>query len=297
MACATTYKRLLDEVVQGTLSPKGWEQLRGHLAVCQGCRKLYNRAVSVERLLAGGPKALALPAPSELLRLGDAVIAAVQPAARPSSVWGWLRWVVPAAVTAALAVVLVPPLLRHKDQGPGSPVAARPSAGPASPENHGGALLAQVQAYCQPTGAVNDSTAGGNPRLVPLGPDDSCGADSDLLRLSVTSAQGRYPYAFVFGLDGDLDIKWYEPGSAAASSVKLPAQAQGQVLTSIRLKPAHRAGPLRVLGLFSERPLTGTEVEAAVARARAEKKDVTGLAKLDGLPAGVYQSSFVIQLR
>src|SRR5437773_201347 len=97
MACATmTYKRLLDEVVSGKLATSGWEQLRGHLAVCQECRKQYNRAVYVERLLAGGRPALALPAPGELCRIGDAVLAQLGRPERASA-WSWnlWRWLIP----------------------------------------------------------------------------------------------------------------------------------------------------------------------------------------------------------
>jgi anti-sigma factor RsiW len=88
------YEQLIDGMLLDELPPPAWHELRAHLSGCADCRARYDRVALAERMLHGGPAALAAPSPSAFARIEAAVLAEATPA--PAPVWKRaLRWLAP----------------------------------------------------------------------------------------------------------------------------------------------------------------------------------------------------------
>jgi len=101
------YMKMIDEMIVRDVAASDWQELRAHLQGCSGCRARYDRVAMAERMLHGGPAALAKPSPASFDRIGAAVLDGV--AARPPAWQRALQWFAPtqrwaAGVAAAAAV-------------------------------------------------------------------------------------------------------------------------------------------------------------------------------------------------
>jgi hypothetical protein len=254
------YEQLIDELIlsdEGSeeSSPK-WQTLRAHLMGCPRCRERYDRVSLAERMLHGGPAALAVPSPASFERIGAAVLA--QSTARPPAWQRMVQWFAPpqrwamGLATAALAV-LVPFFVAHKS-GEGE-FQAR---GATRSER-----LAGVRAFCLDAGGVT-------PRCT----------RSSQLRLTVSNA-GKFRYMFLLGLDEAHAIKWYAPRPPDPASVAAPLGNDMPVGDAVRLGINHDPGPVRVYAIFSDAPVTTMEIEAAVDEMRQRALSPS---KADALP-------------
>jgi len=283
MGCDDRWRRRIDEVVLGRLSTDGWERLRGHLRGCEPCRDRYNRAVLVERMLHGGPPALAGPSPPELERIGASLFAAAETHRPwPRRAMAWLaptpRWM--ALATVAAAVALVPLVARGPRVTPPEEIQAR-----------GGtvevARRAGLRAFCLDGERVQ--------ALDPRGDVPRCARHANL-KLTVTNP-GGWPRVFLVGVDAQHAIKWYEPRPPESESVAAPNEADAPVGGAVRLEVNHAAGLVRIYALFSDRPVAATEVEAAVAELGQKG---LGPAVAEALPLGrsdVLQRSLLIEVQ
>jgi hypothetical protein len=240
------YERMIDEVIAGELSASAWQELRAHLVECATCRGRYDRVAMAERLLHGGPAALARPSPASFERIGAAVIAGA--VVRPPAWQRLLQWLAPpqrwATMAAAAALLLALPwLLRTRVpsdefQSRGGGAAAERAAG--------------LRAFCL-------DEAGVTPR---------CSRASQL-HMTVSNG-GHFERVFVVGLDDGLELKWYAPRPPQSASVTAPAGVDVPLGAAVRLGVNHDPGKVRIYALFSDAPLTANEVEAAAERMRRE---------------------------
>ena len=127
-------------------------------------------------------------------------------------------------------------------------------------------------------------------------------ARSAQLKLAVSNT-GKYSKVFLVGLDKDYDLKWYAPRPPETESVAAPAPGMTAETTvetpvgaSVRLVVNHGPGMTRIYGLFSDKPITVAEVEAAAKTAKDKK---VGLSDLFALPINrpdVLQRSLLIDI-
>ncbi|GMV43795.1 MAG: hypothetical protein AMXMBFR64_55110 [Myxococcales bacterium] len=242
-------RRLVDRY----LDPRrGWtaahdRTMRDHLRDCDGCRSHYDRAVTLHRLMLGLPASQ--PSGHELRR---GMVATLSPLPLPEvqrqGLWR------PLAAFAAVAVVAAATLLVRETSPTGSRdeyIGARGKA-PGQAEPLVGIGVSGVTEAGREYEVVADGTAW----------------RSDYLRFFYTNEDRALRHLFVFGLQEAPAPLWYFPlpeelrsvpiqGGTDARSVQLPFETA--------LAARHRPGPLRVVALFSERPLTLPEVEVALA--------------------------------
>ena len=310
------YRQMIDEVLLDELPVRKWEKLRKHLAVCPICRARYNKAMMAARMLHGGPAAAGRPSPGELDRIGRAVLESGEAAEQP----GWqrlLQWFGSSAgvkwttgVAAAAAAIALIPILSHTNQSkPPADEGFQPRGGIKGPvELYSGhpqlkptERTAGLRAFCLSGDKVE--------ALDPKGSEAPKCARSSQLKLAVSNP-GQYAKVFLVGMDAEHDLKWYAPRpSVPAADGKLtpfesvPAPVGHETVdvpvgASVRLVVNHDPGPVRIYALFSDQPVTSTEVEQA-SRQLAEKKVAVTAKQAETLPLGrtdVLQRSLVVDV-
>jgi hypothetical protein len=264
------YQKLIDEMIVGDVAPAQWQELRTHLGGCTSCRARYDRVALAERMLHGGPEALARPSVASFDRIGAAVLDGVAPAAPAwQRALQWFaptqRWAVGLAAAAAVAV-LVPFWLR-------SPNAGFQSRGAATHERTAG-----LRAFC-----IGDE--GVTPRC----------ARSTQLRLTVSNG-GKFQRVFLVGLDDEWATKWYAPRPPEQQSVTAPGGVDQQVAPPVRLGVNHDPGKVRIYALFSDAPVTAQEVESAAERLHQANSKPSDRETLPLLRTDVVQKSVVLDI-
>jgi hypothetical protein len=252
------YEQLIDELILDEASaiaaPEKWQTLRAHLAECRRCRERYDRVALAERMLHGGPRALAEPSAASLERIGAAVMAQTT---RQASAWQrMVQWFtrpgrVAAGLVTAAALAALFPLFVGRPRAP----SATPGTGEFQSRGaRGGDRRAGVRAFCLDANGVT-------PRCT----------QKSQLRLTVSNTD-KLRYVFVFGLDEEHAIKWYAPRPPETMSVAAPPGNDVPLGDGVRLGVNHDPGPVRVYALFSNAPVSTAEVQSAVERLRAEKR-------------------------
>jgi hypothetical protein len=240
MTSCADFHPMIDLLVSGRLARDEWRALHEHAAGCQGCRDRYNRTVLAARMLAGGPAAA-----RRQLSVEAAGIARLVIPARPSLAERLRRFLfrpyvaVPVAAMAAAAFLLVlRPQTEHWNARGG---AERPVA---------------VRAFCL---TEREVTA-----LDPAAVAPRCPATAQL-KLAATN-HSRRKHLFLVGVDSDHGIKWYAPRPPEVQSILFqPGPAVDEpVGAAIQIGVNHRAGLLRIYGLFSDEPISAGEVRGAV---------------------------------
>ena len=89
-----------------------------------------------------------------------------------------------------------------------------------------------------------------------------CSKD-DELKLAYTNTDARLKHAAFFGATPDGELFWYGPSPAATAplAIAVTGDAPQPVGESIRLGVNHQAGPVRVYGVFTPKPLPFDELE------------------------------------
>jgi hypothetical protein len=267
------YLKMIDELILDDRPSGDWHELRTHLAGCASCRARYDRVSLAERMLHGGPDALATPSSSTLRRLEGAVIAPATPRAPAwQRVLAWMaptqRWAVGVAAAAAVAVLV--PFLARSPSSPGGEFQAR-GGGPHE-------RTAGLRAFC--VGAE--------------GVTSRCSRAAQL-RLTVSNG-GKFQRVFLVGLDDDWTPKWYAPRPPEQQSVAAPEGVDIPVGPAVRLGINHDPGKVRVYALFSDAAVTAQEIEAAAERLRQQGRKPS---ELEGLPltrTDVVQKSVVLDI-
>jgi hypothetical protein len=268
------YIRWIDEMIVGEVPTAQWNELHRHLAGCTSCRSRYDRVSLAERMLHGGPNALATPSSSTLKRLEGAVLGATVaqgPAWQRALQWfaPTQRWAVGIAAAAAV-VVLIPFLARSPTPQRGDEFQTR---GATTHERTAG-----LRAFC-----IGDE--GVTPRC----------ARTTQLRLTVSNA-GKFQRVFVVGFDDDFNPKWYAPRPPEAQSVVAPDGVDQQIGTAVKLGINHDPGRVRIYALFSDAPVTTQEVESAADKLREQGKKPSQIESLPLLRTDVIQKSLVLDV-
>jgi hypothetical protein len=267
------YIQLIDEMIVRDVAAGDWQELRAHLQGCTSCRARYDRVALAERMLHGGPAALAKPSPTSLDRIGAAVLDGA--IARPQA-WQralkWLaptqRWAVGLAATAAVAVLI--PFLARSPSPPSGEFQVR---GAASHERTAG-----LRAFCIGADGVTNKCA-----------------RAAQLRLTVSNS-GKFQRVFLVGFDDDWSPKWYAPRPPEMQSVAAPDGVDAPVGPAVKLGVNHDPGKVRVYALFSDTPVTAPEIEAAAERMRQQDRRPSGIEALPLLRTDVVQKSVVVDV-
>lgn len=241
--------------------------MREHLRACPSCRAEHDRHVELLRLLAGRT-----PSRTETRSLRTAVLAAiaepapVSAAAAPARRPRLLR--LAPALSAALLLVAVSVGLSG----------LRPPAAPDRQERGGtsGHLHADLELF-----AIAEPSPGrfADPR--PVAEGGVLGLDEYVQLRYRHSGPGRR-YLYLFGLDDRFTPLDYFPRPDRDASI--PVEETSRMTTvgpSLRLAKRHVTGSLRVVGLFSSRPLERREVHERIARARISGLGWAFLDKID----------------
>jgi hypothetical protein len=307
-ACsAPGMRELIDGMLVEELSPREARRLREHLGACPSCQERYNRVVLASRLLAGGPKAIAIPSEGELQRVRARVLERVRlvPDAEPARRASLFRWVAVLAASAAVFALVLPIALRYAGSPPATveraggaggvaeTAAELQARGPGQPppkEKHG------LRAFCI------RAPGGASPLVQSVLPTDpaapekltSCGL-GDVMKFAYTN-RSSLPYLFLVGLDERYAVKWYEPHPPRTASVEVKTDAVDETIPrAVRIGVNHQAGALRLYAIFSARPLEAKAIEAAAARVKKAGQPVAKLAALP-LEGAADQRSLLLRL-
>jgi hypothetical protein len=267
------YERLIDGMVLDPLSAPAWQELRGHLRDCDACRARYDRVALAERMLHGGPAALATPSPASFDRIGAAVLDGLEPAPKPA--WkralAWLappqRWGV--ALAAMLVVAILPVVLR-----PTPPDANEFQARGGRPAER----AAGLRAFCLDQSGVT-------PRCT----------RASQLKLTVSNG-GGFGRVFLVGVDDQWNLKWYAPRPPELASVPAPVGVDQPVGAAVRVGVNHDPGKVRIYALFSDTPVSASEIEAAAAALGRDHKLPSAEAVLPIGRGDVVQKSVVVNV-
>ena len=300
VACTVAGMReLIDGMLVEELAPRKARQLREHLGACPSCQERYNRVVLASRLLAGGPKAIAIPSEGELQRVRARVLERVRlvPDAEPARRQSIFRWVAVLAASAAVFALVLPlalhfarPPATGRGAGGGGGVAetaaelgGRPEFEPRGPAQASPTEKLGLRAFC-----IQSAAAGATPVVQSVLPTDpaapaakltSCGL-GDVLKFAYTN-RSELPYLFLVGLDERYAVKWYEPHPPRTTSVEVKKDAVNQTIPrAVKIGVNHEAGALRLYAIFSAQPVEARQIEAAAA---AAKKAKIPLARLTAL--------------
>ena len=256
--CDSAFPKWIDSLLLDELAAAKWVKLRVHLKGCAACRDRYNRVALAERMLHGGPAALAAPSPESFARVGAALFEVEEersPGRGRFLIPRWIYGVFAIGAAAALLPFVVQP---HHEVGARvsgqSEFAARGTATVA-------AERAGLRAFCL------DGSANGGIRSLDPGPTPPQCATTDLLKFTYSNQAG-YEDVFLFGVDAGWAIKWYEPRPPATLSVPATRAIDQPLGGAIKIGVNHDPGLVRVFALFGHAPISGREVEDAVAALR-----------------------------
>jgi hypothetical protein len=259
MTSCAQFHPMIDSLVAGRLARDEWRTLHEHAAGCGACRDRYNRTVLAARMLAGGPAAARRQLPVEAAGIARFVMASTRPPLGERVRRFLLRPRFTFAVAAAAAAAFVL-MLRPR------PPAERWNA-------RGGAERAvAVRAFCLTEDAVT--------ALDPAAQPPRCPATAQL-KLAATN-RARRARVFLVGVDSAYRVKWYAPRPPETASVPFPGGGASDepVGGAIQIGVNHRPGPLRIYGLFSDKPVSADEVRAAVSDLERRRVAIDGAERL-----------------
>jgi hypothetical protein len=241
--------------------------MREHLRACSSCRAEYDRHAELLRLVAAQT-----PSRAETRSLRAAVLAAIAEPARPLAAAAPARRPLLLRLAPALSAAL---LLVGVSVGLSG---LRPAAAPDRQERGGaaGLLHADLELF-----AISEPSPGrfSDPR--PVAEGGTLGLDEYVQLRYLHAGPGRR-YLYLFGLDDRLTPLDYFPRPDRDTSIPVEETSRMTAVgPSLRLAKRHVTGTLRVVGLFSSRPLERREVHEQIARARIRGLGWAFLDKID----------------
>ncbi len=259
------------------LSAAEREEMRAHLRGCDACRDQYDQVAGVMRASAGGEDPTSQEMAAWRRGIEQALEPVVEEGPRPR---GWLARLVPAVALAAAVVVAV--VLLRTDTAQDSPNQVPPKwseiqVPPKWPKvQYRGAPDAGAAQQPKKTPILVNlelhaiSTASGVPVPRRLNEGDTVYLDEYLQVSRICSGAGL-KYIYVLAVNSKLEPLDYFPRPSTSQSVELAdcSTTPAAVGRSIRLARRHPAGPLRILALYSQKPLSRTTVHGAIAQARS----------------------------
>lgn len=212
----------------------------------EAAREVYRRAVTAHRLMASGDAAN--PSGFEQRRMMAAVVggATAAPERASGSLWASLRWpALGVAVAAGLALLLArPPGFGGELDDP--TLRAR-----------GGAEVRELVGL-----GISGVTEGGSEYEVVASGEAFLG---DWVRFYTSNDRAEVGYVFVVGVQPDRPLLWYAPlPPEETASVPIPVKRHHMLPMENKLAARHGEGPLRVVALFTARPLDADMVSRAL---------------------------------
>jgi hypothetical protein len=282
-------RAVIDVMFLKGFSARRWRSVREHLYACRSCRAYYDRVVTLHNKM---HKETA-PLSSEQLKLvSEEILDRMAPrrAGLPGRAWAYAG--ISLAVVATAVLVVLPML----EPQPASDFQAR---------GVDAEVAAGVRAFC-----ITAEQGAQAPRIrstfpvtdeLVAGAGGSCNI-KDVLRFAYTNGvpgRGRaFDCLFLLGINEQLQPLWYYPHPDEKLSVRIqsgPEAVNVPLPGGVRLEVNHAPGLVRIYGLFSEEPLTVSQVEQRLTELReqgAALPEVESLG-LDGVGA---ETSFWISI-
>lgn len=238
------------------LAAPEWRELQAHLTTCDGCRRYYDKVGALS--LSMGERSFLGMSNIEAVVVGRALEAKRSPFTRR------LFWVLSAPVAALLAFLLVSGFSTEGE------APSDPTFQPRGDQN--GHPVARLRPLC--TDGKNGLLGDTLPAENDAGRLTRCTLQSDLVFTVLYDGEpSRARYLFVVGFDERGFPLWYTPKPNQEKSLPLLVQpnTQQRIPGSTRVGVNHVAGKVRVFALFSQSPITITEISAAAQELRKQE--------------------------
>jgi hypothetical protein len=238
------FLRLVRDHFLERLSGEQEEELRRHLRQCEACRAEYDAtAILLRGAAEKQPTDRESAAWSRGLRVRLYPDSAPAARERPAR---W-RWLAPALAAGVMVVVGALLLLRFVE-----PPTTTPAPGVRLRGGDGVAPLVDVEVFAVAPGApprARRVADGGEVRL------------GEYVQFRYRNHSTRVRHLYLLGVDGQGRLLDYFPRPDRPESIAIrEALAPLPVARSIRLANRHRVGPLSIVAVFSEEPLTRQKV-------------------------------------
>ncbi len=240
-------RKLVDRYLNPT---KRWTrgldvEMRGLLRKSEAGRSYYNQAIVTHRLLVSGDAASATG--FEEKRLFVAVSQVSVPDRAPDRAF-WARFASVVAMAAAVMFFALQPPDRLVTQS-GQNTEYIGSRG--GPQN---TILVGLD--------IEGVDAQGREYEIDTAKVASTGVkQGDAIRFSYTNEVKEIGYLFVFAVQQDNDFKWYAPIPSEGQSMKIKVGKAVSLFEVDAVSP-HRAGPVRIIALFTTKPVKLKDVLA-----------------------------------
>ena len=270
----TQTRKRISRLFDGSLSGRATVRLWDDLARCPSCAALYARYHELESALLqsdDGPTRLSIE------RTAKAVMSSLRNEKVTASHLPWKRVAVAAlsfiAVTAALWLMVPAPPHSHRvarfDINAWGARAIVPRVAASYGPSHVG-----IRIFVVPT--MDNAVSEPSTLFI-----------DDIMTFTYTQVKADGGYLMILGLQEHENAPlWYYPDYAGEKSIAVRGETVDAPLgDGFRLSINHRAGPLRIVSLFSDAPLETRVIESAVSRLQRQGKllDVA-----EPLPLGAY---------
>lgn len=268
MELHVSMRRRIDLLFEKGVGDSSRKELFEHLETCEACAAHYDRHLKLESALcvSRGSRAEESSAPTRgdevfsvfaVERVRSAVLdGAVKPAGEPLTA----RYRCTAVAFGAVALVALVTLVLFFPRQPTSDKSPLPA----------GAELAPV--YIASRGAEQDEQAGIGIRVFRVVDSGERVLEKgglglgDTITFTYTRVEKGAGYLALFGVQPSGEIRWYYPDYDEDRSVRIEGDKVDEPLRDgIRLGVNHEPGPLRIVSVFSSRPIDKPVIESAVA--------------------------------
>jgi len=241
------------------------KEIEDHMGFCAPCKKIVADVRGMTSRIAKEPGEFRSPEFVKRVVSSAASVLKTAPERHGRPFWIWPAIAVPLVAAAALMVVL--PLSNRGATGEDSSFVAR-----------GGAEI-DPSRWISLEVFHPQGTAGS---YVPV--QDAVQADEPLVFSVKNNRQSPYRFMMVLGIQSTGATYWYYPAyTEPGQNPKSVSVAASQETQNLGEEIRHKLSPgwLRIVGIFSERPLDVQTIERLVAQTMAERG---GVEKIDTLP-------------
>ncbi len=263
--------RTIDAMFVKGITQRRWRLVREHLYACVSCRHYYNRVLSLQRTLNRNTAPLL---PEQVMFIGEEVIR------RSTKVKGRYGW--PALGVSVMVALTAMVLMLVGGTKPELVGDTKPElVGDTKPEIYvpnvyqargvSGNAGAGVRAFC--ITSMSTIRAAYPVENVETG-IQACTLNDVLQFTYSNNASGKgFDYLFLFGIDKRMSPLWYYPHPQEGQSITLSSYRDAVNIPlpgEVRLAVNHEAGPVRVIGLFSNTPVSVQSVEEYFSQLRKQ---------------------------
>lgn len=283
-----TVQHRIDALFTSGLSPAKRAELFAEVEGCVRCGGYYRRHQMLEDALSGTVEGVS---PFMRERILEAALAATPIHATRARRILWGRWSPMGAALAAAAMVmfLLWPL--------GSPSSSRT----ALPENAGLAPVHVLAAKGVPASATADigirvfQVARRGDRVE----EKDAVALNDILTFTYTYAKPHDGYLAIFGVQETGEVRWYYPDYGGEKSIRIKGDRVDEPLgDGIDLRVNHTPGWLRIVAVFSDKPVSAEAVESGVdrLRVRGDGAELSNAFPFENFGATSLQYSVIMEI-